>query len=61
MPIVYISGDSTPDWPSKGVPGSAVIMKPFAPSQLTTTVSALITAADTRRAGVAAPTLPQPP
>jgi hypothetical protein len=36
-------------------------MKPFAPSQLTTTVSALITAADTRRAGVAAPTLPQPP
>jgi CheY-like chemotaxis protein len=51
MPIVYITGDSTPEWSSKGVPDSVVLLKPFAPMQLSTTVSSLITAADTRRTG----------
>jgi DNA-binding NtrC family response regulator len=51
MPVVYISGDSTHDWSSKGVPDSVVIMKPFAPTQLSTAVAMLITAADTRRTG----------
>jgi DNA-binding NtrC family response regulator len=32
MPVVYIMGDSTHEWPSKGVPESVVLMKPFAPS-----------------------------
>jgi DNA-binding response OmpR family regulator len=49
--VVYISGDSTHDWSSKGVPESVVILKPFAPTQLSTAVSMLITAADTRRTG----------
>lgn len=52
MPIVYITGDSTHEWSSKGVPDSAVLMKPFAPTQLSTAVSTLIIAADTRRAAV---------
>jgi CheY-like chemotaxis protein len=51
MPIVYITGDSTHEWASKGVPDSVVLLKPFAPVQLSTAVSTLITAADTRRAG----------
>jgi DNA-binding response OmpR family regulator len=51
MPIVYITGDSTHEWASKGVPDSVVLLKPFAPMQLSTTVSTLITAADTRRTG----------
>ena len=51
MPIVYITGDSTHEWSSKGVPDSVVLLKPFAPLQLSTTIATLITAADTRRTG----------
>lgn len=50
MPIVYMSGDSTQDWASKGVPGSVILAKPFAPAQLVTAVSALVTDADLRAA-----------
>lgn len=46
MPVVYMSGDSAHDWPSKGVPGSIMLVKPFAPAQLITAVSGLVTAAD---------------
>ena len=46
MPIVYMSGDSTHEWASKGVPGSVLLAKPFAPAQLVTAVSTLATAAD---------------
>jgi len=45
MPIVYMSGDSVDEWPSKGVPGSVVLAKPFAPAQLVTAVSTLVTEA----------------
>jgi DNA-binding response OmpR family regulator len=48
MPVIYITGDSTHEWSSKGVPNSVVIAKPFTPTQVTTAVSTLITAADTR-------------
>lgn len=51
LPIVYMSGDSGHDWPSKGVPGSVILSKPFAPAQLVTAVSALITQADMRAVG----------
>ena len=51
MPVVYITGDSTHDWSSKGVPDSVVIAKPFAPAQLSTAVATLIIAADTHRTG----------
>ena len=48
MPVIYITGDSTHEWASKGVPNSVVIAKPFTPTQVSTAVSTLITAADTR-------------
>ena len=32
--VVYISGDSAADWPSRGVPGSTIIRKPCAAAQL---------------------------
>jgi DNA-binding response OmpR family regulator len=46
MPIAYMSGDSVHDWASRGVPGSVILAKPFAPAQLVTAVSALATEAD---------------
>jgi DNA-binding response OmpR family regulator len=42
FPIVYISGASADDWPSKGVPNSIMLQKPFAPVQLVTAVSHLL-------------------
>ena len=46
MPIVYMSGDSAEEWAVKGVPGSLMIVKPFAPAQLVTAISNLINEAD---------------
>jgi len=42
FPVVYMSGDSVPDWASKGVPNSIMLAKPFAPAQLVTAVSQLL-------------------
>jgi CheY-like chemotaxis protein len=42
LPIVYMSGASGQDWPSKGVPHSTLLAKPFAPAQLITAISVLI-------------------
>ena len=50
IPVIYITGDSTHEWSSKGVPNSVVIAKPFAPAQLITMVSTLIGQADAHRA-----------
>ncbi len=47
MPVVYMSGDSSPEWSSKGVPNSLMVAKPFAPAQIITAVSTLLNAADT--------------
>ena len=47
MPVVYMSGDSSHDWSSKGVPNSLMVAKPFAPAQIITAVSTLLNAADT--------------
>jgi len=52
MPVVYISGDSGHEWPSKGVPTSVLIAKPFVIAQLITAVSTLVTTADTHRSSV---------
>jgi DNA-binding response OmpR family regulator len=49
MPIVYMSGDSAHEWASKGVPGSIILAKPFAPAQLVTAVSMLVTEADMQK------------
>jgi len=42
FPVIYISGASAADWPSKGVPNSIMLQKPFAPAQLLTAVSQLL-------------------
>ena len=42
FPIVYVSGASAADWPSRGVPNSIMLAKPFAPAQLVTAVSNLL-------------------
>ena len=45
FPIVYISGKSAAEWPSKGVPNSIMLAKPFAPAQLVTALAQLLNAA----------------
>jgi CheY-like chemotaxis protein len=42
FPIVYMSGAAAADWPSKGVPNSIMLSKPFAPAQLVTAVANLL-------------------
>jgi len=42
MPIVYMTGTHGEDWPSKGVPNSILLTKPFAPAQLVTAISNLL-------------------
>jgi len=46
MPVVYMTGDSSHEWASMGVPGSIILTKPFAPAQLVTAISTLATEAD---------------
>jgi len=46
MPVIYMSGDSAHDWASRGVPGSVMLAKPFAPAQVLTAVSMLVTEAE---------------
>jgi DNA-binding response OmpR family regulator len=42
LPVVYITGGSADDWAVKGVPNSILLTKPFAPAQLVTAVSQLL-------------------
>ena len=42
FPIVYMSGVSAAEWPSRGVPNSIMLRKPFAPAQLVTAVANLL-------------------
>ncbi|XIA67906.1 response regulator [Bradyrhizobium sp. TZ2] len=42
LPVVYMTGDSADEWPSKGVPNSLLLTKPFAPAQIVTAVSQLL-------------------
>ena len=42
FPIVYISGKSAAEWPSRGVPNSIMLPKPFAPAQLVTAIANLL-------------------
>jgi CheY-like chemotaxis protein len=46
LPVVYMSGASGHEWPSKGVPHSTLIAKPFAPAQLITAISMLLNTSD---------------
>ncbi|MCK1388158.1 response regulator [Bradyrhizobium sp. 21] len=42
MPVIYMSGSAGEQWPAHGVPGSILLIKPFAPAQLVTAVSQLL-------------------
>jgi DNA-binding response OmpR family regulator len=42
FPVIYMSGASAEQWPSRGVPNSVMLVKPFAPAQLLTAVSNLL-------------------
>jgi DNA-binding response OmpR family regulator len=42
FPILYITGAHADQWPSRGVPNSVLLTKPFAPAQLVTAVSRLL-------------------
>ncbi|WP_334539573.1 response regulator [Bradyrhizobium sp. AZCC 1708] len=44
LPVVYVTGASGDRWPSRGVPNSILLQKPFAPAQLVTAVSQLLNA-----------------
>ena len=44
FPIVYMTGGNAAEWPSRGVPNSVLLTKPFAPAQLVTAVSQLLNA-----------------
>ena len=59
MPVVYMTGDTAQEWASKGVPGSIILAKPFAPAQLVTAIATLSTEAD-MQASVAAPSSAAP-
>ena len=47
LPVVYISGTSGHEWTSRGVPGSLMITKPFAPAQIVVAISSLLVGAST--------------
>lgn len=42
FPVVYMTGDSSQDWASQGVPNSALVQKPFAVAQVITAISTLL-------------------
>jgi len=44
MPVVYMTGTNGDEWPSKGVPNSVLLKKPFAPVQIVTAVAGLLNA-----------------
>lgn len=51
LPVIYMTGAAGDQWPSQGVPGSILLAKPFAPAQLVTAVSQLLTVRDAHFAG----------
>lgn len=42
LPVIYMSGDSADQWPSKGVPKSVMIPKPFVLAQVVTALATLL-------------------
>ncbi len=47
LPVVYVSGASSHEWASRGVPNSLMIAKPFAPAQVVVAIASLLVASDT--------------
>ncbi|MFI4966029.1 MAG: response regulator [Caulobacterales bacterium] len=46
MPVVYVSGGSSHEWASMGVPGSVMVVKPYASAQLIVAVSSAMLGPD---------------
>ncbi len=44
FPVIYMTGAAAHEWPSRGVPNSILLEKPFAPAQLVTAVAQLLNA-----------------
>jgi DNA-binding response OmpR family regulator len=42
LPILYVTGDSAHEWSSRGVPGSVLLQKPFAPTRMLAELSAIL-------------------
>lgn len=47
LPVVYTTADSAHEWTAQGVPMSVVVQKPYAPAQIVTAISTLLTEGDT--------------
>ena len=47
LPVVYVTGAEGHDWASLGVPNIVLITKPFAPAQVLTAVSQLLSVGNT--------------
>ncbi|WGR95827.1 response regulator [Bradyrhizobium sp. ISRA443] len=45
FPVLYITGGSGDEWPTKGVPDSVLLQKPFSPDQLVEALARLLKAA----------------
>jgi CheY-like chemotaxis protein len=59
LAVIYVSGAAQGEWASRGVPGSLMIGKPFAPAQVVVAVSSLLNAPHAPAEG--APPLPHAP
>lgn len=42
LPVLYVTGESDPDWTEKAVPGSAILQKPYSAARLLDAVDTLI-------------------
>ncbi|MCC8941865.1 Response regulator receiver protein CpdR [Bradyrhizobium ivorense] len=45
FPVLYITGGGGDEWPTRGVPDSALLKKPFSPDELVAAVAKLVKAA----------------
>lgn len=45
LPVIYATEDSANEWPAQGVPKSILVRKPYAPAQVVTAISTLLTKA----------------
>ena len=43
IPVVYVTGEGDADWPTKGVPGSLILQKPYSARKLLAAVRKLMT------------------
>ena len=44
FPVLYITGGGGDEWPTKGVPNSILLQKPFSPDELVAAVNKLVKA-----------------